>query len=237
MTEKTEYIVFGDLHISPETEQLVIPVLEKITADILLRKPRYVVCTGDVGDFKSTSRFTKNKGDFSTQNELNSVFEVLTKYFYKPLADYNRRKRKLKKKLYRPFIIFCIGNHDKDVADQLEDFYFKHKTVSVPYRQAMCADGVSFSHAFEKGVSGTVHTSCAGILKDLHMSCVCGHQHVREVAEDRDISGNRLIALRCPCATLARPAWAGVGAAKWDTGWLRLSKDRWNNYHYEFMEF
>lgn len=238
-----ESICFSDLHISPDTVKDVEKVLTQITEDILDRLPEAIICVGDIGNWDSHNRKSENYKTADTNEEKAAVKKVLCDCLFKPLNDFNDIRRTQKRKLYKPTIIFCLGNHDK-----LEYHWFKtfFKAISERLRMPVYvnddetlveANGVYFKHTFDKGISGTAHTTCAGILKDLHCSCVQGHRHVREVAEDRDLDGKKIFAICLPCATADRPDWAKESSAKWDTGWLRLQWDDDKDYHYEFMEY
>ena len=243
---RTELICFSDLHISPRTVKNVGEVLQQITADILDRQPYAVVCVGDIGDFASHNKKSAEFATADTKLERKAVKDVLCEYLFKPIAEYNDRKRALKKKCYKPVFYFCLGNHDRLEHRWLEGF-FGEVAKRLNCRINVCDeetlvhfdDEVFFKHTFDKGISGIAHTTCAGILKDLHKTCVQGHRHVREVAEDRDLQGRKIIAICLPCATTDRPDWAAESAMKWDTGWLRLSYGYSpdEDPHYEFMEF
>ena len=241
---RAELICFSDLHISPRTVKNVAEVLQQITEDILDRQPQAVVCVGDIGDFASHNRKSVEFKTADTKEELKAVKDVLCNYLFKPIADYNEHRRELKKKCYKPRFIFCLGNHDKLEHRWFESFFKEvSKRLRCPIEvvdedaMGIADDLVYFKHTFDKGISGIAHTTCAGILKDLHATCIQGHRHVREVAEDRDLEGRKIIAICLPCATTDRPEWAAESAMKWDTGWLRFSYDLSRNFHYEFMEF
>lgn len=236
-----EFICFSDLHISPTTREKSAYVLAHITEDILSRLPDAIVCVGDIGTFDSHNKKSDLFQTSEVEEERKSVADVLCTHLFKPLSDYNDRRREMKKKLYKPTILFCLGNHDK-----LEHRWFKGFFEAVSKRigiDIIVADNkelvwvydVCFSHTFDKGISGVAHTTCAGLLKDLHCSCVQGHRHVREVAEDRTLEGNKIFCICLPAATTDRPIWAYSGATKWDTGWLRLTTGG-GEPHYEFME-
>lgn len=241
---RAETICFSDLHISPKTVEGVGKVLTAIVEDILDRKPGAIICTGDIGEFSSHNRKSTEFKTADTNVEKKAVKDCLCNYLFKPIADYNNSKRALKKKLYRPDFFFLMGNHDK------LEFHWYQKLFAEIAKRLHCRidvndeetvlnfdDNIFFKHTFMKGISGTPHTSCAGVLKDLHASCIHGHRHVREVAEDRDLKGNKITCICLPCATPYRPDWACESAQKWDTGWLRLSFDISGIKHYEFMEY
>lgn len=237
-----ESICFSDLHISPDTVEDVAPVLQQITDDILDSFPDFVVCVGDIGTFDSHNRKSEKFNTSDVKEEKKAVKDVLCKYLFKPIAEFNNRKRQMKKRLYKPTFVFCLGNHDKQEFKWFLGLFqeiskrLKCRVFVYPEDETAYVAGIYFKHTFDKGISGTAHTTCAGLLKDTHCRCVQGHRHVREVAEDSYLNGEKVFAMCLPCATLERPRWAGEGTKKWDTGWLRLSWD-FCGYHYEFMEY
>jgi len=237
-----EYICFSDLHISPTTVEESSFVLRHITEDILNRFPDVIVCVGDIGTFDSHNRKSELFGTSELKEERESIIKVLSENFFKPLSDYNDSRRAMKKKLYRPIIVFMLGNHDKLEYKWFQGFFEKmsERIKNCIYlfnnKDIFSSEGVSFSHTFDKGISGIAHTTCAGMLKDFHISCIQGHRHVREVAEDRDLEGHKIFGICLPCATVDRPEWAYSGCSKWDTGWLRLSIKPCKEPHWEFME-
>ena len=237
-----EYICFSDLHISPTTVEESSYVLQYITEDILNRFPEVIVCVGDIGTFDSHNKKSELFGTSELKEERDSVVKVLSENFFKPLSDYNDSRRAMKKKLYRPIIMFMLGNHDKLEYKWFKSFFEKmserigFKIYVLDHKEIYESEDVWFAHTFDKGISGIAHTTCAGMLKDFHKSCIQGHRHVREVAEDRDLDGNKIFAICLPCATTSRPEWAYSGCSKWDTGWLRLSITPGRDPHWEFME-
>lgn len=235
-----EFICFSDVHISPTTKEKSSIVLTHIVEDILSRLPDVIVCCGDIGTFDSHNRKSELFKISEVEAERDCVKEVMCEYFFKPIQEYNDRRRVLKQKLYRPLFVFCLGNHDKYEHKWMQQFLeavgerMKMSFLVADHKEIVEIDGVFFSHTFDKGISGIAHSTCDGLLKDLHKTCVQGHRHVREVSEDRTLDGEKIACFCLPAATTDRPIWAYSGASKWDTGWLRLRTG--GELHYEFME-
>ena len=237
-----ESICFSDLHIAPYNVKDVAVVLQQITDDILDRLPEGIIILGDIGNFDSHNRKSDKFGTADIKEEKEAVKEVLCEYLFNPIYEYNEHQRNIKKKLYKPTVIIGLGNHDKAEYKWFKGLFEAiSKRLRIPVvvnddETLIEANGVYFKHTFDKGISGTMHSTCAGLLKDWHCSCVQGHRHVREIAEDSNLDGKKTFAICLPCATAERPDWARESSNKWDTGWLRLSWDD-KSYHYEFMEY
>ena len=235
-----EFICFSDVHISPATREKSATVLTHIVEDILSRLPDYVVCCGDIGTFDSHNRKSELFKISEVEAEKDSVKDVMCEYFFKPIQDYNDRRKAMKMKMYKPTMVFCLGNHDKYEHKWMKQFLeavgerMRMDFIVADHKEIVEIDGVFFSHTFDKGISGIAHSTCEGLLKDLHRTCIQGHRHVREVAEDRTLNGEKIACFCLPAATADRPIWAYSGASKWDTGWLRLRTG--GELHYEFME-
>lgn len=228
------FLVFSDLHITPKGYDTTI--LREIAAVISKSKPDYIVCTGDVGDFASQNKLVKDRGSFSVAEELTVVMNYLDSFVFGPVQDIQKRQRRDKKKLYKPEIVFCLGNHDAPVSEALTAM-LKDKATVVPHRDFIVLEDVCFSHTFDYGITGNPCTTTAQILQNTYKRSVSGHSHVRSITEQRDISGNKIFAIKMPCATLSYPKWAGQSSLKWDRGYLCLTIDTASDwFHYSFRE-
>lgn len=231
---KKRFLVFSDLHIEPKWDARILLEIGEVA---LKSKPDYIVCTGDIGEFASQNRFVKDRGAYSLPQELTAVTGYIYNCLIRPIEEYNTRRRKFKKKLYRPKIVFCMGNHDAPVYESLKPLLNEMGILCVPYRAVMNIEGISFSHAFEAGVSGSPCTSTEQILKFAMGRSISGHSHVRSITEQRDSVCYKNFAIKMPCATMKVPEWAGQGAYKWDRGYLQLTIDTESDwYQYTFKE-
>lgn len=231
-------ICYSDTHIRPDYAEDSLFVLREIAYDALKYRPEYIVCTGDIGTFSSQQRYAKDRGSYSLEEELKMVADCF-RMMLEVIEEYNRGRRRLKKKLYRPCFVFCLGNHDEgvwqDLITCLAYVFKKYPFRWCHYRETICIDGIYFSHTFENGISGSMCSSAKDILKNTHECTVSGHSHVRSIHEETAISGKKLFAIKLPCATIERPQWAGQGANQWDTGWLRLETE--DHFDYQFMRY
>lgn len=230
-----KFLVFSDLHINPRKTN---PILTEITRSIMANKPDYIVCTGDLGDFRSKNKLVKDRGNYSTEEELTAVFDVLDKHIFMPVKFLQDKQRKSKHKIYRPKLVFCLGNHDEPVSSALVPVLSGLGATVVPYRHQITLEGITFSHTFDNGISGYPCTTTAQILTSTLSRTVSGHSHVRSITEQRDSSGYKVFAIKMPCANTDRPEWAKMTSLKWDRGYLYLTVDTESDwYQYTFKEF
>lgn len=228
------FLVFSDLHITPNGYDTTI--LREIASVISKAKPDYIVCTGDIGDFASQNRLVKDRGSFSVAEELTAVMNCLDSFIFGPIKDIQRRQKQNKKKMYKPDVVICLGNHDAPVAEALTTM-LEDKAIVVQHRDFITLEDVCFSHTFDFGITGNPCSTTQQIIQNTYKRTVSGHSHVRSVTEQRDINGHKIFAIKMPCSTLSYPKWAGQSAFKWDRGYLCLTIDTASDwFHYSFRE-
>lgn len=233
---KKRFLVFSDLHITPEHYDTAI--LKEISQLITKYKPDYIVCTGDCGEFASQNRFVKDRGLFSVADELTVTMNYLDSYIFSPVQRIQKRQRAMKKKLYKPTIVFCLGNHDAPVSDALTPMLRDKGAIVVQHRDYIVLENILFSHTIDNGISGQACTTSSQILQNTLMRSVSGHSHVRSITEQRDSKGWKYFAIKMPCCTLKHPDWTIQGSNKWDRGYLCLTVDTESDwYYYSFREF
>lgn len=229
------FLVFSDLHITPEGYDT--SILREISTVILRDRPDYIVCTGDLGDFASQNKLVKDRGIYSVAAELTVVMNYVERFITAPIEALKMRQRHDKKKIYKPHIVFCLGNHDSPVSEALTAMLEGLGITVVPHKDFIVIEGICFSHTFDNGISGYPCTSTTQILQSTLIRSISGHSHVRSITEQRDAAGHKVFAIKMPCATKAKPKWAGQGVLKWDRGYLNLSIDTDSDwYQYTFRE-
>jgi hypothetical protein len=128
------------------------------------------------------------------------------KLFTDTIKAEQKRLRKHKKRIWKPRLIFTLGNHEQRIERAVEndakleglmsyeDLNLKDWEV-YPYLQPVIVDGVAYCHFFTSGVMGRPVTNAKLLLQKKHMSCIMGHVQDRDIAFDRDASGKRMTAL------------------------------------------
>ena len=110
-----------------------------------------------------------------------------------------------KKKVWRPRLIFTIGNHEERIMRAVEndamlegligyqDFNLEtHGWEVHPFLQPVIVDGVAYAHYFTSGVMGRPVSSARLMLNKKHMSCVMGHVQGRDIAFAQRADGTNM---------------------------------------------
>ena len=164
---------------------------------MLKHRPDVIVVLGDFWDMESLSRFKTLKGIESNRvaDDL-EIGNIAMDLFLSPIDDYNAKRRRDKKKLYKPRLVYTVGNHcpqvripryieDNPIMEGMLDGedttrFLEARGFEVhPFLSIAEIGGISFSHYFinphsAKGmpVGGTIDN----MLKNVGFSFVQGHQ-------------------------------------------------------------
>ena len=219
-----DMLVISDSHISPDrpTEAY----WHKLGEYVVKNKPEYIIHLGDVACLDSLAHFTSLRGDFTTDEELACVVKHL-RAFEDKISSEQERNRSMKKKIYRPIKVLCLGNHDirKDCTE-IERVFKEHGWVVVPYLEPIQIQGITFCHCMPRRNSDTMCTTAEELLQTWHANIVVGHSHVQDYAESFNVSTGKLIrAIKCPCFTSWPPQYTGFGHLSWPLGWLEITVD------------
>jgi hypothetical protein len=125
--------------------------------------------------------------------------------FMAPILKVQNRQRQAKKQVWKPRLIFIMGNHEQRIeraindniqlADVIgyDDFNLdRYGWEVVPFLEPIVVDGVAYCHYFTSGVMGRPVSSARLMLNKKHMSCVMGHVQDRDVAFARRADGTRM---------------------------------------------
>lgn len=231
------FLVFSDPHITPEGYDY--RILEEIRCKIIQARPDYIICTGDLGEFASQNRLVKDRGSFDPATELSAVIEAMIYYILDPIKMIQDKQRRDKKKLYKPEVVFCLGNHDVNFTSQLKLVLEDRGAFVFPYKHTVEVMGICFCHTFDNGISGQPCTDAKTIMQNTMYNTVSGHSHVRSAYEATNAVGDKFFTLKMPCATMANPDWTPQGCLKWDRGYLWLTVDDetdWYQYTFRTVE-
>lgn len=171
-------------------------------------KPDVIVHLGDHWDMPSLSSYDVGKKSFEGRRYAEDVKagNDAMKLFTDVVKAEQKRLRKHKKRLWKPRMVFTLGNHEHRIERAVEndakleglmsyeDLYLKDWEV-YPFLQPVIIDGVAYCHYFTSGVMGRPVSNAKLLLQKKHMSSVMGHVQDRDIAFDRDASGKRMTAL------------------------------------------
>ena len=226
-------MIFGDTHIEPHTDLTPLGRLGELAVK---KKAGVLICVGDFTDFASQAWMKKARGKYTLTQELNATRKALAK-FEQAIHEYNKERRRQKKKMYKPRKIICKGNHDARVSGDAFDKIFRDAGWEVyQYREVIEVEGIFYSHIFENGTSGRACVDVEDILNNTHAPSFSGHGHRFAYAGDTDSYGNKIFAVKCPCLREDYPEWAGQGATKWDRGFIMAWGEVFTMYPIEVLK-
>jgi hypothetical protein len=173
-------------------------------------KPDVIVHIGDHWDMPSLSSYDKGKKSFEGRRYLADIEagKKAMKAFLKPIRDEQKRLRKNKKTVWKPRLVFCIGNHENRIVRAVEDSPELEGLMSfddfglegmgwevIPFLEVEVIDGVGYSHYFTSGVMGRPVSSARAMVTKKMMSCVMGHVQDRDIAYARRGDGVQVTGL------------------------------------------
>lgn len=161
------------------------------------KKPDVIIHLGDHWNMGSLSTYDKGKGSAEGRRVLKDIEagnRAMDK-FMAPIRKEQKRMRKAKKKIWKPRMVFIMGNHEHRIERAIDDDIALDGLISydlfnlvdhgwevVPFLEVKVIDGVAYSHYFTSGVMGRPVSSARLMLTKKHMSCVMGHVQDRDIA-------------------------------------------------------
>lgn len=171
------------------------------------KKPEVIIHLGDHWDMPSLSSYDKGKGTMVGKSYKKDIIagNHALDLFMQPILNEQARQRRNKEKVWKPRLVFLMGNHEYRIERALnedwtleglltyEDFNLKqHGWEVVPFLEVIVIDGVAYSHYFTSGVMGRPVSSARLMLNKKHMSCVMGHVQDRDIAFARRADGTQM---------------------------------------------
>jgi hypothetical protein len=194
--------VLPDCQVKPDISLDYLEWAGKYFAD---KKPDVIVNIGDFADMPSLS-FHDVAGSMGYEGQRYKA-DILAvhqgmKRLMTPIQDEMRRTG------WNPRLVLTLGNHENridrtikatpklDGVMGLPDLeYERWGWEVVPFLQPIVINGVAFCHYFCSGVMGRPVTSAQAMLTKKHMSCVAGHQQVRDVKHGYRGDGKEITAI------------------------------------------
>ena len=168
------------------------------------KKPDVIIHLGDHWDMPSLSSYDVGKKSFEGRRYTDDIAAGIKgmKAFMKPILKEQKRQRTNKKKIWKPKLIFCLGNHEHRIERAVEsdakleglisyeDLQLKEMGWKVhDFLEPVILDGVVYSHYFTSGVMGRPVSNAKLLLQKKMMSCVQGHVQDRDIAFARKADG------------------------------------------------
>jgi len=177
---------------------------------IVDQKPDVIIHIGDHWDMPSLSSYDTGTLGFEGRRYKRDIAagnEGMDKLMAPILAE-QARQRKNKDKVWKPRMVFTLGNHENRITRAVnddpkleglmsyEDFNLKQYGWEVlPFLQVATIDGICYAHYFTSGVMGRPVSSARALLNKKHQSCVMGHVQDRDIAFDKRGDGSRITGL------------------------------------------
>ena len=174
------------------------------------KKPDVIVHIGDHFDMPSLSSYDKGKKSFEGRRyvkDIDAGKEAMA-MFMAPILEEQERLRRNKEKIWKPRLVFTLGNHENRINRAVEsdamleglisydDFALEQWGFEVyDFLEPVVIEGVVFSHYFASGPMLRPITSARALLTKKHMSCVMGHVQDRDIAYACRADGKSMTAI------------------------------------------
>lgn len=173
-------------------------------------KPDVVVNMGDFADMPSLSSHDKAGSKYFEGLRYKKDVEVAVeamKVLLAPLREKQEAQKKNKEKIYKPRLVFLLGNHENRIDRAInnnpmlegllstKDLCYENDWEVHAFLQPVFISGVGFNHYWPVGAMGRPASSASVIINKLHMSCVAGHQQGKQIAYGKRADGRALCAI------------------------------------------
>ena len=173
-------------------------------------KPDVIIHLGDHWDMESLSSYDRGKKSFEGRRYTEDIKagNKAMNTLMRPINAEIERLRNNKKKIWKPELVFLLGNHEYRIERAVEDdakleglisyddFNLKrHGWDVVPFLEPRVMDGIAYCHYFTSGVMGRPVSSAQLMLNKKHMSCIMGHVQDRQIAFAKRADGRRMTGL------------------------------------------
>ena len=200
----TRHLIIPDTQVKPGVKTDHLTWAGKYAAD---KKPDVIVHLGDHWDMPSLSSYDKGKKSFEGRRYTEDIKagNKAMNAFMKPINAEITRLRNNKKKIWKPTLVFLLGNHEYRIERAIEDdakleglisyddFNLKrHGWDVVPFLEPRVIDGIAYCHYFTSGVMGRPVSSAQLMLNKKHMSCIMGHVQDRQIAFAKRADGKSM---------------------------------------------
>lgn len=197
-------LVIGDTQVFDGYDDAVIKAAGKL---IVRQRPEEIVIIGDWFDLESLSSYAteSEREGKRLRFDLHAGFEAMDKLL-QPLISLQRKQKHHKKRVYRPKIVFTMGNHEErlatylkknphlqgilpDIKQNLIDLYgIDVYDLLVPY---VGLNDVRYFHYLANPMSGKpIGGTMDNKLNKVTYSFVMGHQQHFQFAERQQATGN-----------------------------------------------
>ena len=169
------------------------------------KKPDVIVHLGDHWDMAALSVYdkgTKRAEGRRYVNDVDAGNEGMDA-FLAPIKAEQARLRRNKEKIWRPRMVFTLGNHEQRIeraidADAKLEGAIGYDDLNLddwevyPFLEVVNVDGVCYSHYFTSGVMGRPVSSARVLVTKKMQTCIMGHVQDRELHRARRADGTQV---------------------------------------------
>lgn len=199
--------LIGDTQVKPGID---LGYLDRIGKYLVEKEPDIVVHLGDHWDLPSLSSYDVGKKSFEGRRYVEDIKagnEGMARLLA-PLREKQKQQRRNGKKIYKPHMVFCLGNHCQRILRAVDndpklDGVLGYHDLDLTdwevhdFLEVVVINNIAFSHYFTTGCMGRPATSARAILSKKHMSCCAGHQQGLDIALDHKADGTRITSIIC----------------------------------------
>ncbi|AUG88499.1 metallo-phosphoesterase [Vibrio phage Vp_R1] len=242
-------LLIPDTQVKPTTDMKFLYAIGK---EIVEKKPDVIVHIGDHWDMPSVSTYLNQK-----QAEGQRVKEDIhaghlgMQQLLEPLRRLQEQQRSQRKKVYRPRMVFTMGNHEErlerfvgnnPVLEGVDDFDLKHQIEgygweTYPFKEPVVIGGVAFCHYFYNPMSGRPYGGqCANKLNHVGTSFCMGHQQGFQFAEKIIPTGGRIMGMVAGSSYLDEEEYIGPQANHHWRGIVHMTDVKDGVYNFERID-
>lgn len=199
---KNRHLIIADTQCKPNQDLTYMQDIGKYIVD---KRPNLIVHIGDHFDFESLSSYDKGKRAAEGRRlseDLRAGHRGM-ELLLGPLRRLQEQQRANKKSVYKPRMIFCLGNHE-DRADRLANEqpelagFIGTEQLSLrdygwevmPFLQPAVVDGINYVHFLANPFTGRPYGGNAlNQLKTVGCSFVVGHKQTLDCAVRPTLDG------------------------------------------------
>lgn len=202
--------------------------LEALGNYIVDHQPDVIVMIGDWWEMSSLNSYEKPGSKYfegrTYENDVESGIAAMMR-LVKPIFDYNSKARQNRKKIYKPRMVFCMGNHEYRIQravntdprlsgaislDHLHLAQFGWEVYN--FLDIVTIDGISYSHYFinpDSLVGTPIGGTIENKMKLIGTSFSMGHQQKRQYGNRYNGLGKEIHGLVCGSFYSHNPDYLG----------------------------
>lgn len=205
-----KHLVIPDVQVRPGQD---FGFLHSIGEYILDQRPDSIICLGDFFDMHSLSSYDKGKksGEGARVVEDIAAGKAAMSTLLGPLLELQNKQKHQKIKVYRPRMVFTLGNHEQRIERYINDnpelnHFLSYQTLELEkfgwqvhdFLLPVDVDGIIYCHFLSNPMTGRPYTGTAlSQLKTVGRSYVVGHKQVLDIGIRPIIDNSMQIGIIC----------------------------------------